>query len=197
MVAEDERAAEHLSRLGIRALPMASATEALTRILGWNPVQVALMEVDWARWGQIHAKAKVRPRFSHVLAESVGAGQDRGTGDLRATLIAMGLEERVERLASCMAELVAETLRRPTDKVDVYQPLTEMGIDSLIGMELQTAVSVQLGIEISILELMKGDNIVGVARKLLEKMNIPVIVASPDETTVATVLDEFSAQSMG
>jgi acyl carrier protein len=47
-----------------------------------------------------------------------------------------------------------------------------MGIDSLIGTELQTAISLKLGLEVSLLELLRGDNVNDVARHLLEKMNV-------------------------
>ena len=187
MLAQNEQAAEYLSRVGIRALPVASAMAALSHVLTWDPTMLAIMDVDWARWRQLQPMATRCPRFSQVLGESEGAGENLATTDLRTTLMTLALGERLERLASAMAEVVGETLRMPAGKVDVRQPLSEMGIDSLVGVELQLTISTKLGIEVSLLELMKADNIVNLARRLLEKMNISGISATLEQTTGVSV----------
>ena len=38
-----------------------------------------------------------------------------------------------------LAEQVAQTLRIPAERIDVKRPITEMGIDSLMTVELQIA----------------------------------------------------------
>jgi acyl carrier protein len=193
MLAENQQAAELLSRMGIRALPIASATQALSHVLDWDPTTVGVMDVDWARWRQLHSIANRCPRFSQVLAESDRAAQSLTATDARTALMAIAPEERLEKLASAMAELVGETLRLPADKVDVRRPLSEMGIDSLAGVELQLTISAKLGIEVSILELMKAENIVSLARRLLEKLNI----SGTSATSAEEAIHPASKRSLG
>jgi acyl carrier protein len=64
-------------------------------------------------------------------------------------------------------------LHVPVDKLDLDQPFDEMGIDSLLGLEMQSSLSVKLGIEVSLLELMKSKGINGLAGDILAKMKIP------------------------
>ena len=72
-----------------------------------------------------------------------------------------------------MAELIGETMRMPLDKIDLHVPLTEMGIDSLMALELQTGIQTRFGVECSILELQKGGDIAGLARTLMSQMDLP------------------------
>ena len=49
-----------------------------------------------------------------------------------------------------MAEQVAKTLGISTDQLDLQQPLSEMGLDSLMAIELKNAVEAELGVELSL-----------------------------------------------
>jgi len=185
MLAENERAAERLARAGIQALPAASALEALSRILHWSPPHLAVMAVDWARWSERHPRAHGWPRLSLVLAETAGDRRGPGTRDVRAALAAIAPEARLPALVSRMAELVAETLHLASDQVDVHEPLASIGIDSLVGIELQAAIGVKLGVQVSLLELMRGENLVGTAAQLLKAMRIPTLPGAGAEATGA------------
>jgi acyl transferase domain-containing protein/acyl carrier protein len=179
MAAEREQAAEHLARMGVRTIPPGAATEALGHVLRWRPTGIALMDMDWSRW-RIHALAESVPRFSPVLPDAA-AGSSHTGSELRALLLATPPEARVEKLAAVIAELVADTLHMPSDKVDVNQPLSTLGVDSLVGMELQTSISVKFRVQVSILELMKEEDITAMSAQLLKKMNIPSArTAAPD-----------------
>jgi acyl carrier protein len=71
-----------------------------------------------------------------------------------------------------LAERVAETLRIPAERIDVKQPLTDMGIDSLMAVELQIGINMTFGVELSALELTRGFSITQLATPLLERMGI-------------------------
>jgi NAD(P)-dependent dehydrogenase (short-subunit alcohol dehydrogenase family) len=172
MLAGNAPAVEHLSRMGVRSMPVSAATDALKRILDWDVTCIGVMDVDWDRWQQVAPSARRCPRFSHVMEAADGSAGSGGRRDIRTALRALPPEERLETLAAGIAEVLAESLRIPIAKVDRLQPLTEMGIDSLMGTELQTAIGLKLGLELSLLELLRGDNINGVALHMLKKMNV-------------------------
>jgi NADPH:quinone reductase-like Zn-dependent oxidoreductase/acyl carrier protein len=184
MFAENQQATSQLSLVGIRGLSIASATNALSHVLAWDPATIGVMDVEWNRWRQVYPIADRCPRFSPVAAESEDAANP-GSVDIRTTLLGVPENERVERLATAMAEVVAETLRMGVDKVNIHQPLSEIGIDSLAGVELQLVINSKLGIEVSILELMKAESIINLARRLLDKMNISELIAGLKEPAAA------------
>jgi acyl transferase domain-containing protein/NAD(P)-dependent dehydrogenase (short-subunit alcohol dehydrogenase family) len=172
MLASNAQASDHLSRMGIYPIPVASATEALSHLLAWDPSLLAVMHIDWSRWRQVQPTGARAPRMTRLLGDSTQSGQ-MPSADLRAVLEALSPESRLERITSAMAEVVGETLRMPVAKVDIRQPLSDMGIDSLVGVELQLTISSTVGIEISLLELMNAGSIVDLGRRLLAKMNFP------------------------
>jgi acyl carrier protein len=80
---------------------------------------------------------------------------------------------------------VAEALHVPADKVDRHKPLSELGIDSLVGLELQSSINARLGMQISVLQLMKGGNIEEIAALLLQKMQALGVSDSPSAPAAA------------
>ncbi len=169
MVAERDLIARHLALLGIQPIPIASLMELLPSVLRWNPIQIGIMDVDWARWTQTCAFAKDSRRFCHLVAEPESGLEER---NLVETLATLAPQERLEKLAAGIAEIVSEALHIPSEKIDRYQPFTQMGIDSLLGVEMQTTISLKLGISVSTLELMNSGGIIGLAEELLKKIGI-------------------------
>jgi acyl carrier protein len=172
MLAENQLAAATLSRAGIRGLPVAAVTGALASLMRWNAGNLCVADIDWAKWRQFQPGIKDRPLFSHLLAELEGGGDGLDSHGILVALAALPPEKRIDRLCAGIAAIVAESLHLAADTLDFHQPFNEMGIDSLLGLELQSAMSVKLGIEVSLMELMKSKGIAGLAADLLAKMRI-------------------------
>jgi acyl carrier protein len=172
MVAENPVAAATLARVGIRPLPIASVTGALASIIRWNAGNLCIADIDWARWRQFQPGIKDRPRYTHLLAELETGGEGLDSRGILVALAALPPEKRLERLSAGIAAIVADSLHMTADKLDLHQPFNELGIDSLLGLELQSSMSAKLGIEVSLMELMKSRGISGLASDLLAKMRI-------------------------
>lgn len=171
MLATNKQVAEHLARVGIEAITPADAIGALEWTLERDIAQFGFMQVDWPTWRQFHPAASASPVFAQLLDEA--SARQGGAGDeVRSELLAAAPAERHSLLAQIVAELVAETMRMPTEQIDVNDPLTDMGIDSLMAVELQVGINAKLGVEYPVLELVKGGSISGVAKDLLARMNI-------------------------
>jgi NADPH:quinone reductase-like Zn-dependent oxidoreductase/acyl carrier protein len=178
MLAEDNAATRQLDLAGVHRIPVAHAMAALFDVLALQPDVIAVMDVDWARWTAVFPVAKALPRFAALAAESAGASAG---ADYRAALMAIPAAERLPQLTTAIIELVASALHVQPDKIDARQPLTDLGIDSLVGVELQASIGAKLGFQIAILQLMKGGNIEEMAATLLQKMTAGSGPASPLE----------------
>jgi NADPH:quinone reductase-like Zn-dependent oxidoreductase len=194
MLATNAQAAEHLSRMGIRAFPAASAAEALSHILAWDPTMLGVMDIDWDKWRQAQPAAARSPRLARLRGGSEDAGQSLASTDLRTVLMAMPPEDRLDKLASAMANVVGEALRMPAEKVNVHQALSDMGIDSLVGVELQLTISTTVGVEVSLLELMNAGSILDLGRRLLERMDIPTLGQTSEAMSALSVTGAFVSQ---
>ena len=182
MASASEEVAQHLELMGIKAFAASQAMEAFAQVLQWNPVQIGVMNVDWQRWGQFEPTGGRSPRFAHLVAEGGKAQANEVANEVRHNLLAMAPEDRSEMIVLLLAEQVAETLRLPSEKVPLYHPLPDIGIDSLMAVELQTAMSIKFGVEISTLELMKGNTITQMGEQVLVKMGMTGDVMSSAST---------------
>jgi 8-amino-7-oxononanoate synthase len=75
--------------------------------------------------------------------------------------------ENIHATQSSIAKMVAVLLKISFSKVDVHDPLNTMGIDSLMAVELKTAIEEDLGIEIPVEALFMGASIADLAAHVL------------------------------
>jgi acyl transferase domain-containing protein/NADPH:quinone reductase-like Zn-dependent oxidoreductase/acyl carrier protein len=192
MLAQENAATRQLDLAGIRRIPVAQAMAVLPRVVGLDASVVAVLDVDWSRWMSIFPVAKSLPRFAALAAEDASANAG---ADYRAELLAVPAAERLQRLTAAITELVADALHVSADKIDCRQPLTDLGIDSLVGVELQAAVSAKLGVQISILSLMKGGNIEEMATAMLQKLIAGAVPATAADGAASNVVQEVNVDA--
>ena len=190
MLAEDNAATRQLELAGVRRIPVADALEAMFRVLELDVGSVAVMDVDWSAWMSVFPMARSLPRFAPFAAE---ASQASAGADYRAALMSIPAPERLPMLSTAMVELVAASLHVPADKINPRQPLAELGIDSLVALELQSAINGKLGMQISVLQLIKGGNIEEMAAMLLQKLTATGSVAAAAAPAIAVETDAAPA----
>jgi NADPH:quinone reductase-like Zn-dependent oxidoreductase/acyl carrier protein len=171
MVAKDTVVFEQLARAGINAVRPADACSALGEVLRNQRTQLGFMDMDWAKWVQINPAVSSIPSLAYVVGAK-SSGKNAEAGKIRAALLSVDPSDRAEMLALMVVELVAETMHKPANKIDIHMPLSEMGIDSLMAVELQYGVSTRLGVDIPVLELVRSGCILELAANLLDHMKI-------------------------
>jgi acyl carrier protein len=105
------------------------------------------------------------------------APQARGTVDngLKTFLAGASREPKIldqpESYAFLRDELahkIVSFLFKPDEEIDTAKPLADMGIDSLVVIEIRSWWTQTLGLEISVMEFMNAGNIEGLARVALK-----------------------------
>lgn len=97
--------------------------------------------------------------------------------------------DRTERLALLQAYLVDEVARVlafDSDALDPQTPLSSLGLDSLMAVQLRNTMVVQLGIEIPVKELLQGHNI---ARLAAVVMNLQL--GEADDATAPDMIEDL------
>jgi len=173
MVARAPELGQQLDRIGMRGLSMDQVTATLDRLLVLDPVHIGVMDVDWRRWVAIHPHAARQPALAE-LAAAARVGAAEGQTDLATSLGAMPEEERVGYLVGCVHKVVADTMRIALERIDPAEPIRNLGLDSLMAVELATALERRLGIPIPSMELMSGPSV----RQLAEKIGARCAAAS-------------------
>jgi acyl transferase domain-containing protein/NAD(P)-dependent dehydrogenase (short-subunit alcohol dehydrogenase family)/acyl carrier protein len=170
MAAANAQLETYLSLSGFTATTVDGGMEAVEHALRWEPSQIGLFDLDWLAWSQFEPTSGASPRFAELV--ETGEGGDMADHPFHQELSALPGESRLDVLTYVLAEQIAETLRMPADKLDVNGDIQDLGMDSLMAVELQTMIRLNIGVEISALEMTKGETIAEMGSILLGKMNL-------------------------
>lgn len=194
MAADNKNVETHLQLMGMNAFSAEHAMEAFSKVNVYQPAQIGIMDVNWHRWSQYEPKGGSSPRFIELVNAESESEDQASDHSLINQLQTLELNDRLEMLSLLIAEQVSETLRLPSDSIELTQPLTEMGIDSLLGVELQISLNMKFGIELSALELIKGNSIFQIAEIALKKLNIET--QSNETEAPENNIDELNTEAL-
>ena len=172
-LARHQETAARLEHQGVKGFSPKQALELLARFLKLNPVQIAVLHVDWQNFSKIYQTYQMLPRFSHLCRGGFNGQQDTDSSHLEGSGIGQLLDEtaaedRFELLESALCNQIAKVLGTSTSKLDVEKPLTELGFDSLMGVELRNWVESNLRVSLPTMEVMRGPSIKQLTHRLLE-----------------------------
>jgi acyl transferase domain-containing protein/thioesterase domain-containing protein/acyl carrier protein len=155
--------AERLAARGIQAITPSQANAVLGRMLQGSATQMGVLRVHWGLMRSSGGIALAAPKFAKVL-EGAGAETSGGDGDLRHMIRAAPAAQRMPLVLNGVRESVGRVLRSASGKLDVHQPLRELGLDSLMAIELVNRLELLLGVVLPSSSLSATASIQGVAR---------------------------------
>ncbi|MFH9353819.1 SDR family NAD(P)-dependent oxidoreductase [Kitasatospora sp. NPDC017646] len=167
---------------GMAPVTATDALTALDRLLDarTGPV-VALGRFDWDSISRVLPGLKA-PRTGALLQRHHVSTD--GLTALHSELATMSNDEAVVLIEDKVAELAAAVLHTTADRLDRTIRLDLLGIDSLMFLELSTALRRHLGCEIPTLELMGAAHLPDIAKRALHRIQQP---GSPDPTRTVAV----------
>ena len=180
MLTADPGKAEILERrLGVAAMRAEEALAALPALLAADAAAPGLARIAWPAARSALA-ILAEPGFEAVRGIAAPAGD---AADLRARLRELGEGEALALLREAMAGELARILRLPVPSIAAEAPLAGLGLDSLGGMELRTALEQRLGIGVALDGVGDGLTLDGLARRVLGRLQ-----AGPREDGVEALL---------
>jgi acyl carrier protein len=130
--------------------------------------------------------------LGHLLA--TGASEPDRAIDLRRELESMPLPEVIDTLKELLREQIADILRIAPDKLDETRPLLEVGMDSLMGVELMTTLEANLGVTVPVMTLSEGPSIAVLAERVSRILRPPGNADDPAESPLAAQSIHLAAQ---
>lgn len=170
MLKKDSHVVKTFQNFGVNPLPVKKALDVMPLLWKLHKPFLAVLDIDWSKWFSAFPVTRTYGRFQPLTALGISTGEQT---EVMKQLNTLPLEGRLPFVIENLIHILEKTLQLPADTIDGNTRLTELGIDSLIGVELQIAISNQLGCEISLLQLMKEENLQDVGRVLLRKLKVP------------------------
>ncbi|MCW7539505.1 SDR family NAD(P)-dependent oxidoreductase [Aquabacterium sp. A7-Y] len=192
VVARNEGTAAYLDNLGIGSLTSSACTRALGHLLEADAVQVGVVNMNWPRWAASAGAIVRSPRFARLVSADGGkAGEEL---PVVAELRPLTPEQRLDLVQERIREQLARVMHQDVTRVDVSLSLDNMGVDSLMAIELISRVRAELGVELSAMSLMMhGVTVAKLSQQVLASL-FPQQAAPAEETgpAPAVPVDEMS-----
>ncbi|MBO6678730.1 type I polyketide synthase [Parvibaculum sp.] len=157
------------ARLGSTLMTTAEAMHELERLLASGETNLYVGEVNWQR---LRAGLPIlqQPAYREVApatAQGAGASSDE---NILARLAEMSHEEGVIHVSQILAEEIGAVLRLTPDKVDTGKSIFDLGMDSLMALELKLGIEDRFGIEIPVMALSEGGSLNTLAEQIVAQL---------------------------
>jgi len=169
MLAREAGARALLERRGARLMTSVQALDRLEAAMAG--AREPALTIAPMRWGALAAELPVvrGPLFERVEREGPSGGGE-GTTDLRALIAGLDDDAASVKLARIFRDEAAAILRQPPEEVDVARPMSELGFDSLMAVELKLSAEEKYGVTLPILSLADGATLHGLALRVAREL---------------------------
>jgi acyl transferase domain-containing protein/NADPH:quinone reductase-like Zn-dependent oxidoreductase/SAM-dependent methyltransferase/acyl carrier protein len=187
-VARNERVAEYLALHGTTPLSPGEVVVLVESFLNAGATQALAMRVDWSKWRQSYRGGQESPLLERIYAAGVDAPESSGTkSDWRLKIESAAPADRTEVIGQAVRDVVGSVLRVKPEGLRFDQPLTDLGLDSLMAVEIENSIESSIGVALPPASLMKARTIGQIASLIAEHMGaskgasptLAVIVAEP------------------
>jgi phthiocerol/phenolphthiocerol synthesis type-I polyketide synthase C len=179
------------SRAGVKTMAARNALNLLSEALACPSTDpgeaiVVISEMNWST-ARAHLPLLQSPTFSGLVQPNeTFAAEHRAKLDLRALAAALSPEEAREQIAGVIVEEIAHILRLPQENVNKGKPLADIGVDSLMAVELAAALEDRLSLEVPLSTSAAGFNVTELADHILGQCISP----GSEEASIAQGLAE-------
>jgi acyl transferase domain-containing protein/NADPH:quinone reductase-like Zn-dependent oxidoreductase/NAD(P)-dependent dehydrogenase (short-subunit alcohol dehydrogenase family)/acyl carrier protein len=179
------------SRAGVKPMLARDALNLMGEALAHPstaPEEAVLVigEMNWPA-ARAHLPLLQAPAFSRLVrADEAASADTRGKVDIRALVATLPLEEARKEIIGVIVEEIAHILRLPQENLNRGKPLAEIGLDSLMAVELAATLEERLNFEAPLSTPASGFTVMELADHLLGLCINP----ASEEESVAQALTE-------
>lgn len=165
------------SRLGAEPLSAQGALRMLGRALATPQANLAIGDFQFAALARLLPSAQ-GPRFTSLRRHGADtAGGAENIDDFKALIAGKSTAEVQALVAQLVTQEVAQILAVSAERVDPARSLHDLGLDSLMGVELALGLEKRFGIQVPAMMLNEGPTVERVTARIIERL------VSADETT--------------
>ncbi len=169
-VANSDDATQRLDRLGITTMPLADTLDALDELIASEAANVIVAQLEWKHIARALGE-RIPARFVD-LTDAPGAADDGASADSQVhALLEADAASRPALLEAYVRDHLARAIGTSPARIDPHQSLRNLGLDSLIALELRNRINADLGLNIPIAYLMQSESIVALIGHVSERLS--------------------------
>jgi len=156
------------THLGAAAVPAREALDMLDAILASPLVHSTVCDVNWAMLAR-HLPAASQPRFADLVDKQMGGTAEKAS-ELRDSIRKLPREEANARVLAMVTEELAQVLLMDASRIDPAHGLQDLGLDSLMGVELALGVERRLGLRLHGMAVAERPTVHALATHIVEHL---------------------------
>lgn len=199
-VARNERVAEFLARQGTMPLSPREVVGLMETFLATGATQAMALRVDWSKWRQSFRSSQESPLLERVFAAGVEGTETSGSkSDWRRKIESAAPEERTDIVGQAVRDVVGSVLRVKPDTLRDDQPLTDLGLDSLMAVEIENSIESAIGVALPPASLMRARTIGQIVTLIAEHVGGTAAApapAAPVQETQPAALDDVDLDAL-
>lgn len=166
---------ERLASQGVESLTPDQGIEVLGQLLSRDITEIAVANIRWPQFFKAWPAAEALPLLSALASELAdepvqGSSATGGGSAVRETLQSVAPEQRAELIEAYLRKIAAKVLGLGASSLDPHQPLVNLGLDSLMAIELRNRIEVDLGVRVPMVEFLKGPSVAQLVGLLLDQV---------------------------
>jgi myxalamid-type polyketide synthase MxaE and MxaD len=181
------------------------ALAVLQRLLGQDSSQIVAVPVNWRQYREFYPAGSEPPLLSQLAQEQTDVPRqaDRPgekSGLTSAALLAAEPGERHQLLQSYLSAQVARVLGLSASKLDLQQPLSNLGLDSLMAVELRNRIAIDLRVKVPVVKFLQGFSVDEAVTQVLDQLTAegssPSAPLAPAVTQQQDPIDKQNAEQL-
>lgn len=184
------------SRMGGAALTSSEALDALEQLLVRDLSGLGVMELEWGALRRF-LPTSLSPKFQDLAQQAEEAGADaEGLEQLQRWLEEMNDEQLAEALGEVLKKEIGEILHVSPERIADDRSLYDLGMDSLMGMEMVAAVEARFGVSLPVMALSEGPTVTRLVERIVRQLRVPDAGGDDDAAqTVARVAAQHASET--
>jgi acyl carrier protein len=151
------------------------------------------MRFDARQWIEFHPHVAGAPFLSELVHESTNATESLSTTTFRQSIENAVPMQRLTLIEAQLLEQLGKVLRLDPGTIDKHAPFSNIGMDSLMSLELRNRLEASLGVKLSAALLFTYSTTVALSQHLLERIAPAPIVHENEITSMAPELTSGNA----
>ncbi|WP_299159570.1 type I polyketide synthase [Accumulibacter sp.] len=168
-------------RLGKPPIDAAHALARLGDVLAEGGRSLAIANFDWNVLSRVLPSA-ASTRFAILSRNLKDTGPSDDEIDFRALIVGKKVEEIADIVRDLVTQEVAQVLSIGADRIDQNRALHDLGLDSLMAVELAMGLESRLGIQLPVMMLNESPTVEKVSARIVDKLIGGTEAAEQDAT---------------
>jgi len=169
-----------LASQGIGTISPRQGSQILVWLLRQSFIQVGVVPIDWPTFSRQFGSQGSPPFLSEISSNRQSSEQMIAAAEFPWQQWESATESEQETLLiEHIRQHAAGVLGFEASRLDVNQPLTNLGIDSLMAVELKNKLALQLGVDVSLTTFLEGGSIAELAARIISQKRATRLIVSP------------------